>query len=101
MIHFTCDGCKRELESGELRYSVSIEVSTALDPPADDEVEDDRDHLREVDEILAGLEDAVLDDDVQDAPLERQYDLCPKCARRFLRNPLNREPSKQFDFSPN
>jgi hypothetical protein len=101
MIHFTCDCCKRRIDAGEARYSVSIEVAAALDAPSDDEPEDDRDHLREVDEILEQLDDVVLEDAADDSPFERQFDLCAKCARRFLRNPLNREPSKQFNFSPN
>jgi hypothetical protein len=30
-----------------------------------------------------------------------RFDLCPECRKKFLKNPLGREHSKQFDFSKN
>jgi hypothetical protein len=30
-----------------------------------------------------------------------RFDLCTECRRKFLKNPLGREPTKQFDFSQN
>jgi hypothetical protein len=30
-----------------------------------------------------------------------RFDLCPECRKKFLKNPLGREYSKQFDFSKN
>jgi hypothetical protein len=99
MIHYTCDSCKREIDLEGLRYSVKIEVNATLDPIAEDEADDDRDHLLEVQEILEQLEtsDGVGDD----VHLEARYDLCPDCCRKFRLNPLGRESIKQFDFSKN
>jgi hypothetical protein len=99
MIHYTCDSCKREIDPDGLRYSVKIEVNATLDPIAEDEADDDRDHLLEVQEILEQLEtsDGVGDD----VHLEARYDLCPDCCRKFRLNPLGRESIKQFDFSKN
>lgn len=99
MIHYTCDSCKREIDPEGLRYSVKIEVNATLDPLAEDEADDDRDHLLEVQEILEQLEtsDGVGDD----VHLEACYDLCPDCCRKFRLNPLGRESIKQFDFSKN
>lgn len=100
MIHYTCDLCKREIDSEGLRYAVKIEVNATFDPLAEDEADDDRDHLLEVQEILEQLE--ASDEDVgDDVHLEALYDLCPECCRKFRLNPLGRESLKQFDFSKN
>ncbi len=29
------------------------------------------------------------------------FDLCPECRKKFVKHPLGREASKQFDFSKN
>jgi len=97
MIHYTCDCCKRELAADELRYVVRMEVFAALDPAAEEELEDDRDHLQEIQDVLART-------DVDDADTlyeQRRYDLCPTCRKRFMQHPLGREFSKQLDFSAN
>ena len=52
MIHHSCDCCKRALEADDLRYVVKMEVYAAFDPAATDELDDDRDHLQEIQEIL-------------------------------------------------
>ncbi len=57
MIHYTCDRCKRTINSeNELRYVVRLEVYASLDP-IEDELHDDRDHLQEIQEILERLDD--------------------------------------------
>src|SRR5690349_6959717 len=76
MIHFTCDRCKRVIDSEqELRYIVRMEIEAVMDPIHDDEPQDDRDHLHEIDEILEridGCEDDALGDDIYH---KRRYDL--------------------------
>ena len=52
MIHYSCDCCKRALDSEDLRYVVKMEVYAAIDPASMDDVDDDRDHLQEIQEIL-------------------------------------------------
>ncbi len=101
MIHYTCDLCKREMDPDELRYVVKLEIGAAMDPLEANEMDDDRDQLLEVQEILERLDDAE-DDQVSDEVYQQtRYDLCPSCCRKFRKNPLGREPSKQFDFSKN
>lgn len=101
MIHYTCDLCKREMDPDELRYVVKLEIGAAMDPLEANELDDDRDQLLEVQEILERLEDAE-DDHVGDEVYQQmRFDLCPKCTRKFRKNPLGRELSKQFDFSKN
>jgi hypothetical protein len=102
MIRYSCDLCKRDLDSeDDLRYVVKIEVYAAFDPAASGEDENDRDHLQEIQDILESLEDA--DDDLIGDDVYRQlrFDLCPECRKKFLQNPLGREIAKAFGFSSN
>ena len=102
MIRYSCDLCKRELDSEvDLRYVVKIEVYAAYDPETTSEDENDRDHLQEIQDILECLEDA--DDDLlgNDVYQQMRFDLCPECRKKFLQNPLGRETAKAFGFSSN
>jgi hypothetical protein len=101
MIHFTCDRCKREIDSeSELRYVVRLEVQAMLEP-SEMEVEDDRDHLLEIQEILERLDDEEDENIGEDVYQRRRFDLCPKCYRKFMKNPLGREAAPQLNFSKN
>ena len=101
MIHYSCDCCKRILDPEDLRYVVKMEVYAAFDPGAMDEVEDDRDHLQEIQEILQRSEEANDPQIGNDVYEQLRFDLCPECRKKFVKNPLGREASKQFDFSKN
>ena len=101
MIHYSCDCCKRTLDADDLRYVVKMEVYAAIDPAAMDDMDDDQDHLQEIQEILQRAGDAVdpqIGDDVYE---QLRFDLCPECRKKFLKNPLGRDGAKQFDFSKN
>jgi hypothetical protein len=102
MIRYSCDLCKRDLDSeDDLRYVVKVEVYAAFDPTAASEDDNDRDHLQEIQDILECLEDA---DDTQigdDVYQQLRFDLCPECRKKFLNNPLGRETAKAFGFSSN
>jgi hypothetical protein len=101
MIHFSCDLCKRPLDpEDDLRYIVKIEVYAALDPLKLDDAEDS-DHLQDLNEILEHIDD-VNDPNVgADVYEQKRFDLCPECRKKFMKNPLGRKPSEQFDFSKN
>jgi hypothetical protein len=101
MIHYTCDCCKRALDPEDLRYVVKMEVYAAFDPSAMDDVDDDPDHLQEIQEILQRSEDAADPQISHDVYEQLRFDLCTECRKKFLKNPLGRELSKQFDFSKN
>ena len=102
MIHYTCDRCKRVLDpADDLHYVVKMEVYAVMDPVDIDQLEDDRDHLLEVHEILEHT-DADEDNCVGDHLYQKQrYDLCPECHRKFLKNPLSREHATPLGFSQN
>ncbi len=100
MIHYTCDCCKRRIDAAdELRYIVRLEVYAALDP-LEDEAEDDRDHLQEIQEVLERLDDPqeVVCDEVYH---QQRLDLCSDCRQRFVQDPLGRSSASHFNFSQN
>jgi hypothetical protein len=101
MIHYSCDCCKRALDPEDLRYVVKMEVYAAFDPSALDEADDDRDHLQEIQEILQRSEEAADECVGSDVYEQLRFDLCTDCRKKFLKNPLAREATKQFDFSKN
>lgn len=101
MIHYTCDCCKRSIDSQrDLRYVVRVEVYPALEQ-AENDSEDERDHLQEIQDILERLDDAddaALSDDVYH---QARYDLCSECRGRYVQNPLGRLAMKELGFSKN
>ncbi len=102
MIHFTCDLCSREMDAeSELRFVVKLEVYAAFDPLAQDDVDEDRDHLQEIHEILERSEIADCPDIGEEVYQQLRFDLCPECRQRFVKNPLGRKHTEQFDFSQN
>lgn len=102
MLHYSCDLCKRLIDSAEdLRYVIKIEVYAAIDPVEVDPNTDDRDHLQEMQEILQRMEESDSDAVGDDVYQQLRFDLCPECRKKFVKNPLGREGSKQFDFSKN
>ena len=102
MIHYSCDRCKRELDpEDDLRYVVKMEIYAEMEPLDCDELEDDRDHLLELHEILERSDDAeseLIGDDIYQ---KKRYDLCSKCYKEFIKQPVGRQPAMQLDFSPN
>ncbi len=102
MLHYTCDLCQRPLDpKDDLRYVVKLEVYAAFDPLNLDDCDNDRDNLEELADALDGAseitENALRDDVYQ----QMRFDLCPECRKRFLKNPLGRKVTEQFDFSQN
>jgi len=102
MIHYSCDLCKREMDPDEdLRYVVKMEIYAAFDPMVGEEQDDDRDHLREIQDILERMEQSDADHVGEDVYQQLSFDLCPECRKKFLRNPLGRDSAKVLDFSKN
>jgi hypothetical protein len=89
------------MDPDELRYVVKLEIGAAMEPLEVNELDDDRDQLLEVQEILERLDEAEDDKVGDDVYQQMRFDLCPRCCRKFRKNPLGKELSKQFDFSKN
>jgi len=103
MIHYSCDVCRCALDpEQDLRYVVRMEVYAAMgDGPA--AVDDDRDHLEEIQDILERLDDlSPADHELgEDVYQQLQFDLCCECRRKFMRDPLGRRLIGQLDFNKN
>ncbi len=104
MLHVTCDLCGKEIQPGDdHHYVVKIEVFTADNPAEITEADLDEDHMEAVSELIREMEEGLVEDDGLDetATQQMRYDLCPGCRKKFVRNPLGREPAQKFDFSEN
>src|SRR5258708_37254646 len=102
MIHFSCDRCKRVIDSElEMRYVVRMEIEAVMDPIHEEEPQDDRDHLLEIDEILERVDAAECDAIGDDIYQKRRYDLCPQGYRKVTANALAREKKVTLGFSHN
>lgn len=100
MIQYSCDLCKRPLDTqDDLRYVVKLEVYAAFDPLEINE--DECDSLQNLSDILDRLGDSTSEQVGDDVYQQMRFDLCPTCRKKFLKNPLGRAASEQFDFSKN
>lgn len=101
MIHYTCDCCKRVINGEtEMRYVVRVEVYASLDA-VDEELEDERDHLQEIQEYLERMDDEQQEAIGDEVYHQTRYDLCSECRRRYVKNPLGRVALEGLGFSQN
>jgi len=91
MAGFCCDMCGRPLlVDSDVRYVVKIEVFAAYDPmelTADDLRQDHLDEIRELARTLAKADPQTLEDQVY---RDFTFDLCPRCQKRYPKDPLPR-----------
>jgi hypothetical protein len=102
MIRYSCDLCKRELDSQvDLRYVVKVEIFAAMDAAAFED--EDNDHLQEIQDIIESMDDIEDDQIGEEVCQQLRFDLCPECRRKFVKNPLGRETfaAKVSGFSKN
>ncbi len=102
MIHFTCDCCKRLIDlDHEVRYVVRMEVFAAADG-GDTSMDDDRDYLQEIEDMLNRDDMADEVEEVEDELYQQaRFDLCAECRDRFVSNPLGRIAAVELGFSNN
>jgi len=101
MIHYSCDRCRRPINSDtEIRYLVTIETQAAIDSPHSD-ADDSRDHLSELHELLERLDDEQRAEISMSAYQSQRFDLCSDCHRQFMKHPLGSDLVSQLDFSDN
>lgn len=101
MIHYTCDRCKRQINTqDQRRYVVQIEIQSAAEDFVG-ELDDDVDQLTELHQILEGMGDDELECASEESSHRGRYDLCPECHRQFLKNPLGRDTMLALGFSNN
>ncbi len=103
MMHFSCDGCGKDLTAdGRERYVVRVDAYRAA--PAgeltaadldDDQIEQMAKLLQEHNKTGAALPEPLPESQ------QLRFDLCVACYRRFVQNPLGRESVPRFRFSKN
>jgi len=102
MVHYTCDMCGKPILTGdEIRYVVKIEIYSTCDAmEADDDTECDIWEIEEEND-RADCEDAenFADDDSEFKTF--RFDLCNKCHKRYLQDPLSLKTWHRTRFSEN
>ena len=101
MIHYSCDCCKRPLSNDDLRYVVRMEVYAAFEQNPFAEVDNERDHLQEIQDILQRADDAHDSAVAPEVYDQMRFDLCSECRKKFVKHPLGRETTALVQFSKN
>lgn len=100
MITFTCDRCKREIDSKqEIRFVMSVEVEAAMD--SEDDQRADGEYINELQELLESLDTVDCAEISSQAYQKKSYDLCEQCCQQYLKNPLALEQTATRGFSNN
>ncbi|HET6328625.1 MAG TPA: hypothetical protein VFG04_28335 [Planctomycetaceae bacterium] len=99
MLHFTCDLCSREL--GDERFVVKVEVYPGFDPEEVDEEHLDADHLQAISEALQEVEESGKVELEDCGTKAFRFDLCPRCHKKFVKDPLGRDALRRLNFSEN
>lgn len=94
MIAYRCDGCGVEMESKALRYTVDIEVRAAYDKLHVSLADLLRDHREEIVALIEKLKGKAADRLEESVYRHIKLDLCPRCQRAFLKNPLRFHPEQ-------
>ena len=102
MIHYSCDRCKRSIQPDEeLRYTVHVEIQVTIDSSEFEHEESREHHLDELNEILSRLDDDERAEISEHAYQRRRFDLCSKCHREYVKNPLAVDAKAHLGFSEN
>jgi hypothetical protein len=99
MLHFSCDLCGHQLV--DRRYVVKLEVYPAFDPDELTEDELDTDNLQAVAEQIHEMEITGQQTFEDCGTKQFRFDLCPRCHKKFLQDPLARDAFRRLNFSEN
>ncbi len=102
MMHFSCDFCGKDMTpEGTGRYVLKMEAYAANDPTELTAEDLEEDHVEEMARLLCELEENDEEPELLPVCKKMRFDLCVSCYRKFVRDPLGRENTAKFDFSPN
>jgi len=91
LVYHTCDMCGRRMAEGQdLRFVAKIQVHASADPleiTAEDLEGDIREKMRRLIEELKDMDPQEVERSVYCA---FQFDLCPRCWKRYIEDPLPR-----------
>lgn len=94
---FRCDGCGTEMKRGELRYRVTIDVRAAYDELVVGLTELVRDHRADLEALIEKMKDKDPKELEESVYKNFKLDLCPKCQRAYLKDPLHFHPERGAD----
>ena len=96
MIHYTCDVCRKQINSeSEERFRVLIDVEQMR--PGEDDSDLDNDFSGEFDAFHLGLDEAEEGDIFRSF----KFDLCRNCAEIYVADPLARKLPRRLRFMDN
>ncbi len=100
MIHYTCDGCKKNLNSNDdIRYKVKIETYIAND--LDDDTLD-TECIENEDFVMDEDEDENICDELDEIEYNTfEFDLCQACYKSYHKNPVSIKTFQYKRFSEN
>jgi hypothetical protein len=93
MDRLTCDLCGNGLLlDGEVRYEVKIDVTCAYDPMELTSEDLARDHASDLKNLVESMKSLSEEDAMDQVHRAFRFDLCGRCQKEYLRNPLRRVP---------
>ena len=99
MITFTCDRCKKTIDTtNEIRFVVSIEVQAAF---GSDETISGHECLNELSEAFDELDSEEKAEISHQVYEKRSFDLCDCCREEYGKNLLAVEGASTLEFSDN
>jgi len=91
---FRCDGCATEMKRGDLRYRVAIDVRAAYDELVVGLSDLVRDHRADLEDLIEKLKGKGTQEIEESVYKNFKLDLCPKCQRAYLKDPLRFHPEQ-------
>jgi hypothetical protein len=88
MMTRICDRCGQAILPNQVRYIAKVQVFAAYDPLEITFEDLQRDHRREIDEILRQCETLSEAELMRDVYVEFAFDLCRACQQAYLAAPL-------------
>lgn len=94
MIAYRCDGCGTEMKPGSLRYTVKIDIRAAYDELKIGLVDLLRNHREEMLALIEKLKHKDPREIEESVYKGFELDLCPRCQRAYIRDPLRFHPEQ-------
>lgn len=96
---YRCDGCAREMKRGDLRYRVTIDVRAAYDELVVGLMDLVRDHRADMEALIERMKDKDPREIEESVYKNFKLDLCPRCQRAYVKEPLRFHPEQGEDES--
>lgn len=88
MHYYQCDICHRTLKPSELRYHIKIEVTAIYEQNEIHLADLIRNHMDEITKLIQKMEQCTADELEEQIYKQFNFDLCPKCQKLYLSQPL-------------